>query len=83
MTYFLSSNDFIQELHQELQCAIDDKENHKIQVQEYIKQVSNCEHTISQKVRNFIRFRCEMTNKNIDRLGSRSSNGFGTISKNE
>ncbi|CAF0717644.1 unnamed protein product [Adineta steineri] len=38
-----------QTLHQELEHAIDDKENLKLQVQEYIKQVSSCESIITQK----------------------------------
>lgn len=39
-----------QTLHQELEHVIDDKENLKLQIQEYIKQVSNCENVIAQKV---------------------------------
>ncbi|CAM4753973.1 unnamed protein product [Rotaria magnacalcarata] len=38
-----------QALHQELEHAIDDKENLKSQVQEYIKEISKCENVISQK----------------------------------
>jgi chaperonin cofactor prefoldin len=43
-----------QTLRQELQHAIQDKENLKLQVQEYIKQVSNCENVIAQKVDSYI-----------------------------
>ena len=38
-------------LHQELQHTIADKENLKLQVQEYIKQINNCENVIAQKVK--------------------------------
>ncbi|CAF4467207.1 unnamed protein product, partial [Rotaria sp. Silwood2] len=36
-------------LHQELEHVIDDKENLKLQVQEYIKEVAKCENVITQK----------------------------------
>ncbi|CAF3616086.1 unnamed protein product, partial [Rotaria sordida] len=36
-------------LHQELEHIIDDKENLKLQVQEYIKEVAKCENVITQK----------------------------------
>ncbi|CAF5213315.1 unnamed protein product, partial [Rotaria magnacalcarata] len=38
-----------QTLRQEIQHTIDDKDNLKLQIQEYIKQVSNCESVIAQK----------------------------------
>lgn len=38
-----------QTIHQELEHAIDDKENLKLQVQEYIKEVAKCENVIAQK----------------------------------
>ncbi|CAF1616417.1 unnamed protein product, partial [Adineta ricciae] len=38
-----------QTIHQELEHAIDDKESLKLQVQEYIKEVSKCETVITQK----------------------------------
>ncbi|CAF1022017.1 unnamed protein product [Rotaria sordida] len=38
-----------QALHQELEHIIDDKENLKLQVQEYIKEVAKCENVITQK----------------------------------
>ena len=40
----------LQTLHQELEHAIDDKENLRLQVQDYIKEVNKCETIISQKV---------------------------------
>ena len=39
-----------QTLHQELEHAINEKENLRLQVQDYIKEVSKCENIIAQKV---------------------------------